>query len=216
MEKAKKVFKITKNILSVSIIILLIFVIIMFFVSRITGNVPSIFGYSVYRVTTGSMVPELKVGDVILDKKVEDYNTLKVGDVVTFEGSGQMEGNLITHKIIKAPYKDNFGELCVQTKGVANDIADNPIPTSKIVGIMVCKIPYLDALYNLFFSPWGLVIFIGLILLVFADELIVIIKILTGHGEYEPKKEDINDRIKRIQEENQAKNQENQQENQDK
>ena len=50
----------------------------------------------------------------------------------------------------------------------------------------------------MFLSPWGLVIFLLLIILIFLDELINFIRVLTGNGK---PKADINDIIKRLQEE---------------
>lgn len=65
---------------------------------------------------------------------------------------------------------------------------------------MVCKLGFIDTLYNLFFSPWGLLIFIAALLLIFIDELVVIIRILTGHDK-SPNDSDINEIIDRLQKE---------------
>ena len=47
------------------------------------GEVPSVFGFSVLRLQTGSMEPEYKTGSVIVAKKT-DADDLKVGDVISF------------------------------------------------------------------------------------------------------------------------------------
>ena len=65
---------------------------------------------------------------------------------------------------------------------------------------MVCKLGFIDTLYNLFLSPWGLLIFIAVLLLIFIDELIVIIRILTGHDK-SLKDGDINEIIDRLRKE---------------
>lgn len=147
------------------------------------------------------------VNDVILDHKVDDVKTLKEGDIITFKGSGELSGLLVTHKIIKAPYEEN-GKIMLQTRGIANEIADQPIEATDVRGIMICKIPYLDTVYNIFLSPWGLLILIGLVILIFIDEIIAIIKIVTGNYDTD-EKEDIGEIIDRLQNEKKLESAEN-------
>ncbi|MCQ4021520.1 MULTISPECIES: signal peptidase I [unclassified Ruminococcus] len=177
MKTKKSIFsKITNVLLSLVIIILALVIAVTVFI-RVTGNTPSFFGYSIFRVSSGSMEPELMVGDVILTHEVTDYNSLEVGDVITFRGSiGEYENQLITHKIVKAPYQEN-GITYVVTKGVANLIEDEPVSVDKIEGELVCKIPFLDAIYGFFLTPWGLLLSIAVILLLFAGEFWNIFKL---------------------------------------
>lgn len=200
MEKFFKILVILKNVICWCMIAILVISLVIAMSTKINGSTPTIFGYSIMRVSSGSMEPELMVGDVILDKMVKNTDTIEVGDVITFQGSGVYDGMLITHKVIKAPYNDN-GVMMLQTRGIANDMDDEPIRRDSVIGIMVCKIPYLDTLYNVFLSPWGLIILLVLIILVFIDELINIVKILTGNDRDE-EPEDINEIIERIQAEN--------------
>lgn len=198
--KKNKIFRtinIIKNIICWTLLAVLVFTMIVFFMSRVNGSTPSVFGYSIYRVSSGSMEPELMVGDIILDKEVENPQELKVGDVITFYSKDY--GDLIvTHKIIKAPYEEN-GKLMLQTKGVANDVADNPISLDNVKGIMICKVDYLDKVYNIFLSPWGLLILIALIVIIFFDEVITIVKILTNNDKSVKDADDINEIIDRLQ-----------------
>ena len=198
--KKNKVFQtinIIKNIICWSLVVILVFTMVVFFTARINGSTPSVFGYSIFRVSSGSMEPELKVGDIILDKVVENPEALKVGDVITFK-SDDYGDMLVTHKVIKAPYEEN-GKLMLQTKGVANDIADNPISVDEVKGIMICKVDYLDTVYNVFLSPWGLLILIALIVIIFFDEIITIVKILTNNDRSVKDADDINEIIDRLQ-----------------
>lgn len=198
--KKNKVFRtinLIKNIICWTLIVVLVFTLLVFFTARINGSTPSVFGYSIYRVSSGSMEPELKVGDIILDKVVENPEDLKVGDVITFK-SDDYGDLLVTHKVIKAPYEDN-GKLMLQTKGVANELEDKPISTDKVKGIMICKVDYLDTVYNVFLSPWGLLILIALIVIIFFDEIITIVKILTNNDRSVKDADDINEIIDRLQ-----------------
>lgn len=201
MDKTKilRVLNIIKNVICWALVVCLVSMVIIFLMARTSGETPSIFGYSILRVSSGSMKPQLKVGDIILDKTVDDPQTIKKGDIVTYKGIGNLSGKLVTHKVIKAPYYED-GTLMIQTYGIANEIADVPVKASAVVGIMICKIPFLDILYNVFLSPWGLIILIALIILIFFDEIIAIIKILTGTVEPE-EREDINEIIDRLQKE---------------
>lgn len=194
--KVSRIINLIKNIICWTLVVILVLTIIVFLISRINGSTPSVFGYSIYRVSSGSMEPELMVGDVILDKTVDNPEDLKVGDVITFR-SDDYGDMLVTHKIIKAPYEEN-GKLMLQTKGIANEVEDKPISAENVKGIMICKVEFLDTVYNIFLSPWGLLIIIGLIILVFIDELIVFIKSLTGTKSAD-EGENINEIIERLQ-----------------
>lgn len=206
----KRVFKIAKRVLdvvSILLIAVMVLTIVISMVSRINGNAPSFFGYTIYRVASGSMEPELMVGDVILDKDVKDPLELKVDDIITFMGSGELDGVYVTHKIIKAPYDDGTGFM-LQTQGVANELADEPIPVEKVKGIFICKVPFLDAVYNVFLSPWGLLIIIGLIIFIFFGEIINLVRAITGNINDDDAGEDINEIIARVQRENNEKSDE--------
>lgn len=202
-----KVARLVKNIVCWILIVVLAITLLIFLTTRIQGNTPTVFGYTIFRITTGSMEPELMVGDVILDKVVDDETEISVGDIITFEGGSQFDGKLVTHKVIKAPYTDNNGDIMLQTHGIANEVDDTPISISQVRAKMVCKIPYIDTLYNLFLTPSGLLILILLIILVFIDEIANIIKVLSGKDD--TRIQDINEIIDRIQSESQAKDDEN-------
>lgn len=198
--KKNKVFRIInliKNIICWTLVVVLVFTLVLFFTSRVNGSTPSVFGYSIFRVSSGSMEPELMVGDIILDKTVDNPKDLKVGDVITFK-SNDYGDKLVTHKIIKAPYEEN-GKLMLQTKGIANEVEDKPISTDNVKGIMICKVDYLDTVYNIFLSPWGLLILIALIVVIFFDEIITIVKILTNNDKSVKDADDINEIIDRLQ-----------------
>ena len=204
--KAVRVLLAIKNIICWVLIVCLALLLVMMLYTRIKGEVPSVFGYSILRVSSGSMEPELMVGDVILDKNIDDVQSIRIDDIVTYKGSGETDGLLITHKVIKAPYKADDGTYYLQTKGIANEIPDNEISVDRVVSVMVCKIPQLDALYNLFLSPCGLVIFIALIILIFFDELVAFIRALTGNTKSAKDADDINEIIERLSAESQNEN----------
>lgn len=177
MKKKRSVLKKISNVILVIVIFILAAVIAITVITRITGNTPSLFGYRILRVSTGSMEPELKVGDVILTKEVDDVNSLEVGEVITYRGTiGEYADMLITHQIVKAPYEED-GTTYVVTKGIANDVEDQPVQVSQIAGKLVCKIPFLNWVYSFFLTPWGLLAAIALIIFAFAGEFWNIFKL---------------------------------------
>ncbi len=196
----KKAIKIAKKIMDIFcwiIIALLIITVVLSVSARMSGTNPTIFGYSIYRVSSGSMEPELSIGDVILGKTVDNPMSINEGDIVTYKGKGSTSGMLITHEVIVAPYTEN-GKIVLQTKGLANPEPDPLVDADRLVSVMVTELSFLNVFYDVFFSPWGLVIILVLILFVFIDELIVFIKALTGTKS--PKEgEDINEIIERLQ-----------------
>ena len=168
--------------------------------ARMNGETPTLFGYTVYRVSSESMVPYLKVGDVILCQEC-DPMTLREGDVITFNGkSGQLAGKRVTHRVVEEPhYNESADKYYLRTKGDNNPDADSEITTSQVTGKMVRKIDILKSLYDFFVTPWGLLTIIGLIILAFFGEIFNLGKALVGAGKEDH--EDIQDVIERVQRE---------------
>lgn len=197
--------KIFKNTILALMITALTLVLILTMYSRITGNNPSLCGYSLFRVSSGSMSPTLEIGDIILVNEC-DGETVKTGDIVTYVAeSGTMEGNLVTHRVIEAPYKQN-SEIFLVTKGDSNPSPDSPIKASQVEGRMITKISFLRYIFDIFVTPWGLVILFGLIIIAFFNEIVLFIKAVLGIG-YEPEpKESVEDIIARYQKEKTSNN----------
>lgn len=195
--KILRTINLIKNIICWSLVAVLVLSLVMFFVSRVQGAPPTVFGYSFFRVSSGSMEPELSVGDVILDRTIDDPKSILVGDTVTFK-SHELGDIMVTHKVIVAPYEKN-GRLMLQTQGIANELPDKPITADSVKGVLITKIPFLKEVYNVFLSPWGLLILIALIILIFIDEIITIVKILTHNDKSVKDGESINDIIDRLQ-----------------
>ena len=193
--KLLKTFNLIKDIICWALLAFLVIMIIIFLMAKISGDDASVFGYSIYRVQTGSMEPEIEIGDVILDKAVDDPFELKIGDVVTYAGSGQLTGKNVTHEVIKAPYTNEEGIVMLQTKGIANDLPDAEIPAGRVKAVMICKIPILDVFYNVFFSPWGLIIFVLLIVFIFFGDIVNFVRAAGGLEKSAKDGEDINESL---------------------
>ena len=159
------------------------------------------FGYSMFRVSTGSMAPELQVGDVILIHDTDPMK-LKVGDIVTYDGKeGDFAGRIVTHRVVKAPYKDGK-ETYILTKGDANPLNDPKVNISDVRGKLVVKVDILKGLYNFFITPWGLLTIIALVILAFFNEIVIFVKSLFGIGYESEPEESVEEIIERYQREN--------------
>lgn len=83
----------------------------------------SIGGFSMFRVATGSMEPELPVGTLLVTRQTHIGN-IQTGDIVTFRSKQTgMLGVIITHRVV-AIHEDKNGNLFLETKGDANQYAD--------------------------------------------------------------------------------------------
>ena len=107
-----------------------------------------------YVVASESMVPKLKVGDMLLIKYAgtgsdsSSFDNLKIGDIIVFKSPGIVEDigqrEVIVHRIADIQSGPQ-GERIVTTKGDANDGSipgvDNPIRESNYIGKVVYVIP---------------------------------------------------------------------------
>lgn len=108
------------------------------------------YGYTTLIVSSGSMQPELMVGDVIIIKECDSYNK---GDIITFNVNNEY---LVTHRIIEE--KENH----YITKGDNNNSADENIVTEEqIEGKLIHNSKVLKFIYN----NWILVILAIIVLL---------------------------------------------------
>ena len=150
-EKSKKILKASMR--TVLLVLVAIIVGINFYTinaSKIAGNsVPMPFGVGSAVVLSGSMEPEISVGDLLIVSKQESY---EVGDVVVFQ-----DGKLaVTHRIV------SISENEVITRGDANNTDDDPITLDDIKGEVVCVIPCVGRLVNMIKTPLGTLVIIAL------------------------------------------------------
>lgn len=134
------VFKKIKKIVSVAMIIVSALVFVLGFtifiasVSASGGKVPSILGYSVLQVQTGSMEPEIATGSIIVVKET-DFDSLQIGDIISFySDNDKIKGQVNTHRIVN--FVNGMGSKKVAvTKGDANTMVDDtPVYDIDVVG----------------------------------------------------------------------------------
>ena len=87
-------------------------------------------GFSLFRVVTGSMEPELPVGTLLICQETE-IQQIQEGDIICFRSRNpQIMGKIITHRVINVTVSGE-GEPLLETKGDANLSADSEFVTRK-------------------------------------------------------------------------------------
>lgn len=148
--------------------------------SRLAGNqVPMPFGVGASVVLSGSMEPELSVGDLLLLREQESYTE---GDIIVYQ-SGAMP---VVHRILYLR-----GETVI-TKGDANNVVDEPFHCDAIKGKVVLAIPWLG------YAVWALKTPMGILLTLAAAVILVELSYREGKTKDDEEKEKIKAEIRQL------------------
>lgn len=176
----KKVFGIVGSVLTGLLVAIEIITIIFIIVMKMSGGVPSIFGYNVYVIVSPSMKPELEVGDVIISREY-DGGELHVGDVVTYLGKeGDLQGKMVTHEVVRVDEETKR----LTTKGLANESEDPEILYDDVRSVFVYKTVVIGAIYSIVTTTWGFILLIALpLVIMIATEVVHLVKLTKKQGE---------------------------------
>ncbi len=136
--------------------------------SKASGGEPTIFGYQLKTVLSGSMEPTFQTGSIIAIKPAESSSKYDKGDVITFRDK---DDKIITHRIIEVEQVN--GKMMYTTKGDNNDGADlDPVLSQNVIGKYTeFTIPYVGYLLNYANSKAGaalLLVVPGVILVLYS------------------------------------------------
>lgn len=155
LENKDKKYSIIKDIA-----IIVIGVVLIWFAVKVVFNVDNPF----YVVSSGSMIPVLNVGDILIVKDGNTFNSLKVGDIIVFNRP-QGGDRVIVHRIIEI--SDRFGEKVIVTKGDANDGiipgTDFPIREKDYIGSVAYTVPKVGLVLKYLNPPVNYIIIAGII-----------------------------------------------------
>lgn len=142
IRKRKKFFNNIKRIFS-TLAYLLLVPLLVYNISLIIQSVmypnktPNFLGFKTYVIVSGSMVPELEIGDIVIVKTINPEE-LEENEIISFR-KGQ---SVITHRIIEIMETDNGREF--KTKGDSNNTEDTEvIRNTEIEGKVIQKIPLI-------------------------------------------------------------------------
>lgn len=191
MKKAGKIFSRIMAVISVVIFIfgLTIFVSVL---RASAGKAPSVFGFSVLQVTSGSMEPEIPVGGIVIVRKVKP-DSLKVGDVISFYSNDvDISGKVNTHRIIEIKQSES-GEKIFRTKGDANEYADTAaVFEIDLVGKMIMNLGSVGgSVFDVLRNPTIILIFIVLpLIFITLGEAVNLAKLIAKYKFSDQKDED--------------------------
>lgn len=191
MKKAGKIFSRIMAVISVVIFIfgLTIFVSVL---RASAGKAPSVFGFSVLQVTSGSMEPEIPVGGIVVVRKVKP-ESLKVGDVISFYSNDvDISGKVNTHRIVEIKQSES-GEKIFRTKGDANEYADTAaVFEIDLVGKMIMNLGSVGgSVFDVLRNPTIILIFIVLpLIFITLGEAVNLAKLIAEYKFSDQKDED--------------------------
>ena len=191
MKKAGKIFSRIMAVISVVIFIfgLTIFVSVL---RASAGKAPSVFGFSVLQVTSGSMEPEIPVGGIVIVRRVKP-DSLKVGDVISFYSNDvDISGKVNTHRIIEIKQSES-GEKIFRTKGDAIEYADTAaVFEIDLVGKMIMNLGSVGgSVFDVLRNPTIILIFIVLpLIFITLGEAVNLAKLIAEYKFSDQKDED--------------------------
>ncbi|PIZ71274.1 MAG: signal peptidase I [Candidatus Portnoybacteria bacterium CG_4_10_14_0_2_um_filter_39_11] len=116
----------------------------------ITGN------FKVLTVQSGSMMPAIKTGSIVLVKPTNNY---KIGDIITF-GQISKTKTPTTHRIAEIEVAN--GQPIYTTKGDANNAPDQKqVSAKEVIGRVLLDVPFLGYAVAAAKKPWGFMLLIA-------------------------------------------------------
>lgn len=112
-----------------------------------------ILNYAPMKVLSGSMEPKIKVGDLVIAKKI-DPSKIKEGDVITYKIK---DTTYVTHRVIEV--LNNNNSILFKTKGDANNVEDKDLVFGEsLVGKLVLRIPKFGYFIDFVTKPLGFIV----------------------------------------------------------
>lgn len=127
--------------------------------------------FGLYTIISPSMEPNVSVYDVVVAVD-SDVSKIKVGDVITFISTWDMNyGVNVTHRVVAISKNEN-GEYQLTTKGDNNNTPDGSYVTqNNLIGKVVGRVPQLGRLQFFLATKmgWFIVVFIPALLIIIVD-----------------------------------------------
>lgn len=126
-----------------------------------------------YVVSSGSMVPVLKVNDVLIVRDGDSWKDLVVGDIIVFD---RPEGGdrVIVHRVVNID-EDSDGNRIIRTKGDANPSSipgtDYPIRKDDYIGKVISVVPGIGVVTQVIKPPVNYIIIAIILGILFFNRL---------------------------------------------
>lgn len=165
--KRKKRVQVLKKIITI-IVYMLVIPLLIYNVSLIVQAVvvpnktPSFLGIKTYTIISGSMEPEVKIGDIVIVKENQNED-LNIGDIISYR-QGQ---SVVTHRIVDIYETEE--EKIYKTKGDSNNVEDKlEIKDNMIEGKMIGKVPFLGKISTLLQGKVAIIVIALMVYIYFA------------------------------------------------
>lgn len=160
MKILKKTITFFVDAISVLVIVLAIVMLLSVVMTR-SGATPNVFGFSFFRVMTGSMSPAIPTDSLVIVQQ-RDPQEIRVGDVISFYSADPaLAGAVNTHRVTQITQEN--GALAFETKGDANYIPDKYLTRADtVIGVVVFTSWFLGKALRLIANP---LVFLPLIIL---------------------------------------------------
>ncbi len=129
--KAKKIISVIFAVITTLLLVAAAAVMFTVLSARAKGETPSLFGYSFHLVQTGSMAPEINVGDLVIAKKVDNSEIQRDDDIVFVTTDPSLNGITIVHRV-KDVTEEGF-----TTSGIADGAREDKYPVVQPIGKVV-------------------------------------------------------------------------------
>ncbi len=168
----RRVMSAVSTVVTVLLIAVTAFLVVMMLTTKGNTAGANVFGYRMYSVLSGSMMPEINPGDVVLVKEVPPEE-IHVRDVITFyrpDEDGQRV--YVTHRVM-AITEVGVGTPAYVTRGDASQTDDEkPVIYPLVMGKMVVTLPWLGKIID--FTRNGL----GLLVIILPAFIIIVVEVI--------------------------------------
>lgn len=165
-KKGRSFSRVAGNVVTVVLLIMLFSLSFFLIQSRINEGTPTIAGYKMFVVLSGSMSPAFDTGSLVFVKPTEPLEIVE-NDIITFSSAADAN-RLTTHRVVGINRENGLSFI---TRGDANDVNDpSPVPAENLVGRVTGSIPYVGYLFGFAQTRQGLILLIfvpGLLILLF-------------------------------------------------
>lgn len=183
--KENKILRTIANTLYYILFVIVILILLVVLIQRISNNNISLFGFRIFNIVSGSMMPDYEIGDILISKSIEP-SEIKIGDDVVYLGKKSgFQGKIVTHRVIEKTEEN--GKYTFKTKGTANEEADPSITEEQVYGKIIYKVHSLSFISKVINNIYAFYFFI------FVPLSIIIIKKITDIVYYIKHKDDEED-----------------------
>lgn len=121
--------KTKREIVGTIILCIMVLFSLLISVQIVVRGYANIFGFSFFRVVTGSMEPALPVNSLVISHKT-NIEKIRVNDIVVFRSpTGTGADRIVTHRVVSVFWEN--GAATLETRGDANPVADGRLVRQK-------------------------------------------------------------------------------------